>query len=295
VRRGLALAGMGALAWRYPGVPISWQLVLPWAVLLALLLSPGRSLTRVARDWLPFLAALLAYQLSRGVADDLGRGVEYAFPIDVERAVLGRTATEALQSALIDPAHTARWEALTAVVYVSHFILPLAMGVALSLRSRPLFVRYRSALTVTLGLGVVGYVAVPMAPPWLAARHTDLIGEVHRVTARGWGELHLPFVRDAFDLGSRYLNPVAAMPSLHAAFSLLYLLILWRSANRGWRAVLILYPLAMAFTLMIGGEHYAVDILAGWLVAGLAVVAVRLWERRREARVVSASPATTGG
>jgi len=292
-RRALVLACMGVLAWRYPGVPISWQLVLPWALLLLLLVSPTLSLRRMGRDWLPLVAALAAYQLSRGLADELGQEVEYAFPIEVEQALLGSTSTELLQDELINPRDTAPWEALTAIVYVSHFILPIAAGVLLYLRARPLFARYRALLTATFAIGVAGYVLVPMAPPWLAARE-GLIGTVDRVTARGWGELGLPFVRDAIDLGARYTNSVAAMPSLHAAFSVLYLLVLWRTAGSVLRGVLVAYPLAMAFTLMLGGEHYLVDILAGWLVAAGAMGLVLAWERRPKG-VERSAPAAVAG
>ena len=42
------------------------------------------------------------------------------------------------------------------------------------------------------------------------------------------------------------------------------------------RLLLATYPLAMGLTLVIGGEHYVIDILAGWaIVAATTAVATR--------------------
>lgn len=52
----------------------------------------------------------------------------------------------------------------------------------------------------------------------------------------------------------------------------------------GWRAALVGYVLLMALTLVYTGEHYVVDIVAGWLTAAVAVVIGQMVHRR------SASP-----
>jgi membrane-associated phospholipid phosphatase len=90
------------------------------------------------------------------------------------------------------------------------------------------------------------------------------------------------------DHGQGLSNPVAAMPSLHAAFALLITLFLWKSTRWWWRVPLAAYPLAMGFTLMYFGEHYAVDILAGWLYAVGAYLLVERLARRRERKAKSA-------
>jgi membrane-associated phospholipid phosphatase len=63
------------------------------------------------------------------------------------------------------------------------------------------------------------------------------------------------------------------MPSLHAGSALLVALFLWPSVSSLWRAALLSYAAAMAVTLVYTGEHYVVDVVAGWLVATLAVAA----------------------
>ena len=62
------------------------------------------------------------------------------------------------------------------------------------------------------------------------------------------------------------------MPSLHAGAALLVALFLWPSVSRIARAALVTYAVAMALTLVYTGEHYVVDVLAGWAVAALAIL-----------------------
>ena len=79
-----------------------------------------------------------------------------------------------------------------------------------------------------------------------------------------------------FEAGSaeHYGNNVAAMPSLHAAYALLVVLFLWRLSPWWVRPLLALYPPAMAFSLVYGGEHYIVDCVAGWAYAAFAYFSV---------------------
>jgi membrane-associated phospholipid phosphatase len=72
---------------------------------------------------------------------------------------------------------------------------------------------------------------------------------------------------------------VAAVPSLHAAYTLLITLFLWRAAGR-MRPLLALYPLAMAFALVYAAEHYVVDILLGWVYTVAAVWMVSQFANR---------------
>jgi membrane-associated phospholipid phosphatase len=72
-------------------------------------------------------------------------------------------------------------------------------------------------------------------------------------------------------------DPVAAMPSMHAAFSLLVGLVLWSLRPR-WGWIALAYPLGMATAVLYTGDHYIVDIVAGWLFALVAFWLV--WRRQ---------------
>src|SRR5450432_649794 len=59
------------------------------------------------------------------------------------------------------------------------------------------------------------------------------------------------------------------MPCIHAAFPVLVWLVLWRLWPR-WGWVSVIYPIAMSVAVIYAGEHYLVDVLAGWLYAAVA-------------------------
>jgi membrane-associated phospholipid phosphatase len=126
-------------------------------------------------------------------------------------------------------------------------------------------------------------------PPWLAARH-GTIGESNRLVAVVWHHVPIAHYGSLFEKGQHYANNVAAIPSLHGAYALLIALFLWRMVPRWARVLLALYPPAMAFALVYSGEHYLVDIIAGWVYAVVTFFAVSLWFERRARRAVALEP-----
>jgi membrane-associated phospholipid phosphatase len=148
-----------------------------------------------------------------------------------------------------------------------------------------------TALGLLTVLGLLGYWLYPMAPPWMAANNLHLIPDLARPGTRGLNLLHLTFVNRLWAHGannSQMVNPVAAMPSLHAGYSMLFTWFFFKRSRRLWVKVLLAsYPLLMAFTLVFGGEHYMIDIFAGWL---LAIAAVEISDRFHDWRQLRAQP-----
>jgi membrane-associated phospholipid phosphatase len=112
-----------------------------------------------------------------------------------------------------------------------------------------------------------------------------------RITGYVWSEIPIAHFNSLFERGSQYANPVAAVPSLHAAYTLLIVLFLWRSAGR-FRPLLALYPVAMAFALVYFAEHYFSDILLGWIYAVFAFCAVNAVADLLAQRSAQPEPAT---
>jgi membrane-associated phospholipid phosphatase len=77
---------------------------------------------------------------------------------------------------------------------------------------------------------------------------------------------------------------VAAIPSLHAALTVAIAAFLWTRVAPMWRPLLVAYVLMMAFTLVYTAEHYAVDILLGWLLAAIVLLGVNRLERWKSRR-----------
>jgi membrane-associated phospholipid phosphatase len=230
---------------------------------------------RFLRDWTPFLVLLLAYVGLTGVAPGVVGRAHIGFPITVDRWVgAGQLPTTRLQAALWDGGRMHWYDYLTAVMYLLHFVVPLAFAFLLWHWRRVLYWRFVYAYVLLMAAAFATYLVFPMAPPWWAS---DLgrIPQVDRVLgAVQWQGISNPVV-----LLSRYFqtDPVAAMPSMHAAFPVLVWLVLWRLWPRwGWAA--ICYPLLMAFAVIYAGEHYLIDVLAGWLYAALSFLLVwRPW------------------
>jgi membrane-associated phospholipid phosphatase len=158
---------------------------------------------------------------------------------------------------------------------------------------RDRFAAWLGAVLAFTTIGVTGYVVYPAAPPWLASEQGQ-IGTVDRISNLGWDYLGLDWVGDLTTYGQEGSNPVAAMPSLHAGAALLVALFLWSSVSARWRAVLLAYALSMAVTLVYTGEHYVVDVAAGWAVAVLALLAAAAARRRLERRPLSDPPTESG-
>jgi membrane-associated phospholipid phosphatase len=112
----------------------------------------------------------------------------------------------------------------------------------------------------------LGYALFPAMPPWMAGQ-AGYLPQVTRIIPLVWDRLGVHSAAALFTRGSEFANPIAAMPSLHAAYPMLLLLFFWRAARRWVRVVLVAYVLAMAFALVYTGEHFVIDELAGWCCA----------------------------
>ncbi len=263
----------------------------------------------VVRDWLPLLAILWIYDLLRGVANEVGGALfgltrwcaadtfaecsqpghltaraHLTEPIAADSALFGgHVPTVWLQERLFT-AGTAHWyDVLIMPVYLSHFLVSLLLAVVLWCKSYGEFRRYLTALVGLTVAAVVTYTLYPMAPPWMAALNpSDLAGvEIHRVVQETLTTIGGSQLGSKVEQGAAYSNRVAAMPSLHAAIPMLLLLLFFNRVGMVLRVSLLLYASIMGFALVYGGEHYVVDVLAGWVYAAATVlVAARV--RRRQ-------------
>jgi hypothetical protein len=257
--------------------------VLWWLVGLVALSGAGaeHGWRRLLVDWLPVLVIAAGYDTVRAQAPDLLHRAVVAPQLRFDEIVFGGTApTVELQRWLgTRPGVVRWWDYVAWVGYLSHFVVTLAVAACLYRIDR---VRFRRLGTLVLTVSVAGFVTyflVPAVPPWLASRQGDL-ARTTRVVHEVWAHLGLPGVARVFNGDAQLANPVAAVPSLHAAWPLLVLLVLWPTLRRG-RWLLVAYNLFMCLVLVYGAEHYVSDILFGWGYALFVFVAwQRVWSRR---------------
>ncbi|MEQ8716883.1 MAG: phosphatase PAP2 family protein [Acidimicrobiales bacterium] len=273
------------------GLVLQRQAVVPWMMGLLVVgsLARGRSEMRaLLRDWGLLLGFMLVYVFSQGVADSLGMPLQGAVLVDIDRVVgFGEVPTAWLQARLDATGEPAWWEVPIAVVYVSHFFVVFVVAAVLWLRNRKRFRQWLVRLVTLSMAGVVTYIAFPAMPPWYA-NDEGLVTGVDRITSQGWSYLGLGFAQDVFQWGHATLNPVAAVPSMHAAYAFLVFVFFAPGRHRLVQAALFVYAAMMGFTLVYTGEHWVFDVLVGWLYVAATVV---FWDRR-ERRL---APDTTAG
>jgi hypothetical protein len=265
---GGAVLYCGAVTWyllTHGGWPTP-DFLIPPLLLLALLAGRGRSFLI---DWTPFLVILLAWEATRGIADLVGMPIQIGGPWRFEESLFfGTIPTITLQEWLYDGERGSRWfDWVGAILHSLHFALPIAFGFVLWLGDRALYWRYVISILVLFLLGFLGFVLYPQAPPWLAAGLIDGQPFIYRV---GVGTIMSLPIQGHIGLVYDHIRPndVAAMPSLHAALPALLTLILWQ-LQRPLAWVGVLYSATLAFFLVYQGEHYVIDIVAGWLLAAL--------------------------
>ncbi|HEX6660185.1 MAG TPA: phosphatase PAP2 family protein [Ilumatobacter sp.] len=267
------------------GLPADRVMVVTWAVAGVICINvgrPWRSQLQLVTDWAIFVLLLFAYDYSRGAADGLGRPIHVTGPRDMDRLLFfGADPNVWMQDRLHRP--TVQWyDALASIVYMTHFVVPIAIAMILWARARPEWVRWMRRFGTLLAIGVVTYILYPAAPPWYASQQGEL-GEIHRLSGRGWRAMGFDVVSNVLKRGQEISNPFAAVPSLHAAFSLLAVAFFLPGRSRRVQALMLLFPLSMAWTLVYAGEHYVIDIIAGWLYVVVVMLAWTAWENRQGA------------
>jgi len=215
----------------------------------------------------PFVATLLAYESFRGLAPHLNGRVEYWLMIHIDRFLGGGILpTEWLQSHLWTG--SVRWfDYGLYMVYMLHFILPLGVALLIWRYKIQLYWRYVFTFVLVSFMGFATFVAMPAAPPWMASRD-GYIQPITRVSTEVWFGLGIKDFPSVYNKISP--NPVAAVPSLHAAYATLLTLFIWKAFGRKWGLLSLIYPACIYFGTVYQGEHYLIDEIIGSLYALVA-------------------------
>jgi membrane-associated phospholipid phosphatase len=264
-------------------------------IITILLIVLGAALMRrlplLIKDWFVFISFAYLFDSLRGsiyiLTCKLGLPVHATYVIGIEKALFGQVPSSVLQARLLDPAKAPEFtwleRALTAF-HGSHFLAFLLIGFIIWLYKSGSFRLFRTSYYLLIFLGVLGYFLVPTVPPWMAANNFGLLPPLIRFNGIIFN-FAIPDLSTGFDT-----NPIAAMPSLHAAFPLLSSILLWRLYR--WKALAFyIYTAIVLFTIVYTGDHYITDILAGFL---LAVACYFLAVRYMKSRPSIGSETTTG-
>ncbi|HEX6737475.1 MAG TPA: phosphatase PAP2 family protein [Vicinamibacteria bacterium] len=268
---------VGSLGARHPGgvARLAIAAVLLGLLALGLKLFPRSRAMKALREVVPFLTCILIYTNLHDTIGFVNRHDVHYFLDALDRQLFGVQPVLWAEQ-FITPARTEVMQFL----YMNFFwVAPSTALILLARRRWPEFRATTMGVMVCFFLGYALYVIFPAAPPRLV-----LVYEFKR-TLTGYPQLFSNLSARAFELLP--LDSRAAFPSLHAAVSLVALIYAWRFV-RPWFWMLLPFALGLWASTIYLRHHYTVDLIAGWLLAPLAVtVAPRLdawWAARQRAR-----------
>jgi hypothetical protein len=228
---------------------------------------------RVTSRWLPqgwldamrqlvlFAGAYYVYRIVRGLVDgQAALAFENArMLVDIERTMglffePGLQAWAGGQEWLVTGAN---W------MYVnSHFVITTTFLIWLYIFRNHAYYYVRNMFMIAMGLALVGYVAMPTAPP----RYMPEWGFTDTVAA---------FVGPQAEASANMLyNPFAAVPSMHVAFALMIAVPAIRIVkSRAVKALWAIYPAVVTFVVVVTANHFWLDAALGALVAGVSASA----------------------
>jgi glycerophosphoryl diester phosphodiesterase/membrane-associated phospholipid phosphatase len=214
--------------------------------------------TAFLREAALVVLAYFAYFLVRGASE--GRPSEataHALDvIDAERA-LRLYHEERLQQAILD--HQSLVDAANWAYIWGHWPLIAIVATWLFVARRPTYYTFRNAFLISGGIGLIVFALYPVAPPRLADS-----GVVDTITehSRSYRVFQPPAL----------VNQYAAMPSLHFGWNLLIGIALFRTApRRAVRAFAVALPVVMWLSVVLTGNHFILDTIAGGLLALLCL------------------------
>ena len=220
-----------------------------------------------------FCGAYWLYRLVRGLVD--GRAAE-AF--ENARAVI---AVERDLGLFFEPAvhawasgHTMVNDVASWMYLNSHFAVTTVALAWIYLRRNERFYFVRNMFMVAMAIALVGYMALPTAPPRFMPEwgFTDSVAAFTGVEA---------------DSASADLlfNPYAAIPSMHVAFALMLGVAMARIVRRRWaRALWLAYAPVVTFVVVATANHWWLDAFLGAAAAvAAAACAHGLFARARPA------------
>jgi membrane-associated phospholipid phosphatase len=208
----------------------------------------------------------IAYELVRGIADSQRADAIAHGSQVIEFEQTTHTFFEPSMQAFFLPAH---WliDVANQLYLNAQFSIALSFLVWLYLFRNESYYFVRNMFVASMGLALIGYTFYPTAPPRMFPEH----GLVDTIT-------DFSSVNHDSALAKIFINPYAAVPSMHCAFALMIggtgVMV---CRHRFSKAIWAFWPLLVAWVVIVTANHYWVDVALGWMVAvAAAVIAHRL-------------------
>ena len=259
-----------------PSAVLGTAAAAPFALCVVRPRTPARDVaTCVLQMW----AYLAGYEMPNDDPQALQRRARIDYPVAIDRVLgLGETPTVRLQRWLATPGRIGPLDKPLVWAHWMWFFVPHTSMAYILWRRRDLFPSAAARMYAVFDLGAIVYWVVPTAPPWYAAERGRIDGgtrDRQRMMHEYAEALDPPAARRMMaEYGEEFWkarwqplysvlggNPLAAMPSLHFATSVMAAHLL-SEAGPGEGAVGWTYALTLGLALVYLGEHYLIDLLA---------------------------------
>lgn len=231
----------------------------PFAMCVAVRRTPARDVATVLLQMWGYIAH---YEMPNDDPEALERRVRIDYPVRIDRVIgAGTLPGVRLQRAFSRPGRITRFDQALVWAHWLWFFFPHGTVLYLLVRRRDRFPRGAALIYGVFDTGVIAYWLVPTAPPWYAASKRRCDPDLRRMMV----EHGQAFWKDGWDPMYGFLggNPLAAMPSLHFATSVMAARVLRETGpvqgTLGWT-----YALTLGYALVHLGEHYVTDLIAGY-------------------------------
>lgn len=237
------------------------------------------------KKFIPFIAILLVYDSFRGLVPFLNNHVNYHFMAEFDAFLFGGTLpTVTLQQWLIH-GPIAWYDYMFYISYMLHFVLPLGLAVLVFKFRAHDYWRYALTFITASFTAFFIYLAFPAAPPWMATLN-GTIPPINRISSSVFSSLGITDFPSVYN--SIAPNAVAAVPSLHCAYAIIFSMFVFRYFGRKWGMISAIYPSLILFGVVYMGEHYVFDVITGALLAVVAYNVVPYLIRRLQPTVLRA-------
>ncbi len=213
------------------------------------------------------LAALVYYLVRGAVSDRADEAFQRARDILALEQRLWLDWESAIHEAILGS--NALIDLANGTYFWGHMPLLIVVAVWLWRSHRVVWRSLRNALLVSAAAGMVSYFVFPTAPPRLMPE----LGYVDTLALRA-----APAYQ-AQEVGL-FVNPYAALPSLHVGWALLAGLAVWQTSSHPlMRAFAIAIPLSQSWAVVATANHWTLDAFAGIAVCATAWLLVLLRNR----------------
>jgi len=237
-----------------------------FSVLGLVLVGKFRIAGRFLWDWIPFVLLIFSYDAMRGsIVDHLFTRVHYTELIEAEKVLFfGNLPTVWLQQNFFTPGVVTWYDLLAALFYSLHFLLPALFAYFLWIQGdRRLFKEFRATIILLSYAALITFFLYPAAPPWLA-NDNGYIPSIHKILFEIDNAYHRITFSSLYSMVNA--NPVAAVPSLHAAYPwVIFLFAIRYFEKKGFFTIIL--PIGVGLSVVYLGEHYVVDVIMGVVYA----------------------------